>query len=211
MAASNAGTAAAAQDDYPPLPGPGGYAVVEDSMRDAINALNANADRQRNPFYVQAMSFTIERDGGPDRTYEDKKVLSELWAVSVADLLEDNGFKIAEDWKLRHYMGLSAAEFRQRMLDSLPYGGRDLAERHAGTGIYILLNEHPPGCSGDNGFMALVLPYYPTEGVASDYGGLMAMIGGAGTCAANWNSRAVLNEIASKVRRAVSRAPEARR
>lgn len=189
----------AAQDVDAPRPAEAGWTVTIDPMRDLLDNMNGEARRAGAPMFAQGVAFEMTRDGA-NYSYEDREVLSEGWALALANMLEAAGLEITSDVRLRRHTGMSVADFRDRMIRGQPYAIRETVERHAGHGIYILLDEQPPTCPPDNGFLAMVLPYYPDEDVDSDYGSVAVFLLGIGPCASNAASRRHLADIVRDIK-----------
>lgn len=198
---ATAGTALA-QDDFPPYPGPAGWTVTVDPMHELSRVMNDRARQQRAPFHFAGIAFEISREDGPKKTYHERTVLAEYWALQVSNLLEERGFEVTEEARFQRIMGMSIEQFRASMLQHVPYGMRDVAPQ--GAGLYVLLNEDPQGCSGDNIFAAVVMPSYPTEGVLSEYGEIAVLMIGGGKCASGRTGKAILNGLVREVRAAIS-------
>lgn len=177
-----------AQDVYAPRPAEAGWTVTIDSMRDLLDNMNREAARAGAPMFAQGVAFDMTRDGA-NYSYGDREVLSEGWALSLANMLESAGLEITSDARLRRLTGMSIADFRDRMIRAQPYAIRDTVERHAGHGIYILLDERPPTCPPDNVFLAMVMPHYPDQDVDRDYGSVAVFLLGIGPCGSNAASR----------------------
>jgi len=197
-------TSAALQEpDYPEFPGPAGWTVSVDPMREVIDTMNRAARDRHAPFHVDGMGFEVTRDVGPDRSFEDRKILIDYWALQIANLLENEDFQFAEDDEFEALMGMSKQQFRQTMIGRVPYGFRDTVTEQFSEGFNVLVYESPPGCPGDNGYAALVIANYPVRDVASEYGDLAVFLIGAGECASRGASRQRLKQLVEAVRESV--------
>lgn len=195
---------ALAQDDFPDYPGPAGWAVKVDTMDEMNRLMNREARRSNAPFFSQGISFEISRDEGPDHSFHHRKVLAEYWALQIANLLEEYRFRPTSEWRFRRLTGMTFDQFRARILEAVPYGLRDVAQQSQAQGLHVLTIERSRDCPGDNVFAAMVMPVYPTEDVASEYGDLSVVVIGGGYCASGRTGKAFINAVVEEVRSAVT-------
>lgn len=196
------------QSLYAPRPGAAGWTVTTDPLQELLTHVNQRARQSDAPMVLKGVGFDIELGGGGNHSYEDREILSEGWALSIANMLEPFGFEVVSDERLRRLTRMSIDQFRDMIIQNQAYGIRDQVARHMGRGIYVLLNERPANCPAENVFVAMVMPYYPVEGVSTDYGSVAVFLLGAGACGSNGRSERRLAEVLQSIIRDFSTSEE---
>lgn len=189
-------TAATAQGA---LPAEAGWQVAIDPLDEPLDFMNQQARRAGAPLFMTGRGFDITREEGADQDYAERQALINEWAYTLTERLERFGFRTTSRARFRALFGMSMEDFRDRMIAAQPYGTRDATERHLGE-FFVLINWRPDECPGtDDAYAAMVMTYYPVEGVGSDFGSVAMFLLGAGECASGRAARRQLADLTTQM------------
>ena len=167
-----------------PISTVGVWNVQVDTMAELLRtARQATSGALEAPLW-DGISFDISRRERVRVTSDAQHALISSWLNAIAEKLVDaEEFEDPTDDELQEKVGMTKAQMYERLVSSQPFGQRQIAKQRAASDFHFLLREDATQCGGSvGGIGALVLGWYPIEGVQTEYGNVALLLFGIGDC-----------------------------
>lgn len=152
---------------------------------------NATGDRSANeefrkrraPLMIDMTNYSLERRTTATLAHSAKLALLEGFQRAIASTLEDEGFELVSDDKLKEKSGRTSEETIAEISRNMAFGARDMPVK-PGPVLLIMVNERHPQCarSGNGAMAAYLMSTQPVPEVRSDYGSVGLILAGMGAC-----------------------------
>jgi hypothetical protein len=166
----------------------GNWRVQVDTSPDFASQFATALKRQGLEAYVAFVDLDIQRAPLAPPLLKRQAIPEELSDV-VASKLDDEGFEEMSDDELEKHTGKSRRELIDTVLKGLPFGSRKILNGRVPKFRLLIKTSGLPCTRGGRGAIgAYLFAFEGEKDVQADFGSLMAMVLGFGSCASSVNS-----------------------